>query len=131
MVVVALDHISIATAKLEDTCAFYCDVLGFRKGYRPNFGIAGYWLYVGDGSIVHLQQADEEEHAIGTVRHFALRVSNLEDCRRRLDECGVAYRLAQTPDGALDQIFLRDPSGAQLELVCRPSGHDGQRANWR
>jgi catechol 2,3-dioxygenase-like lactoylglutathione lyase family enzyme len=122
--IVGLDHINIATAKLEETRAFYCDVLGLIEGYRPNFSVAGHWLYVGGSPIVHLQRADEGEQAVGALRHFALRVSDLDDCKRRLDERDIAYRITRTPDGAFDQAFLCDPSGAQVELICRTTRGD-------
>ncbi len=118
MSVVALDHINIATTRLVETRAFYCDVLGLEEGYRPNFTVEGYWLYVGDKPIVHLQRANEDSSVLAAVRHFALEVSDLDECTARLDARRIGYRRTQTPDGVFAQVFLTDPSGTQLELIC-------------
>jgi len=119
MSILSLDHVNIATAQLKETRDFYCDVLGLTEGYRPAFAVAGYWLYVDDQPIVHLQQASDDEGRLGPVRHFALCVASLDEVTKLLDRADVAYRRTQTPDGVFEQVFLRDPSGAQLELICR------------
>jgi len=119
MAVTGLDHVNIATAKLEETRAFYRDVLGLTEGYRPGFTAPGYWLYAGGRPIIHLQGAPEGEGDGGAVRHFALNVASLPDAAARLDAAGVGYRLTQTPDGVFDQAFFRDPSRAWVELISR------------
>lgn len=119
MGVVALDHINIATPKLEETRAFYCEVLGFKEGYRPGFATPGHWLYVGDKPIVHLQVAGIDHGDGGAVRHFAFEVEDLDGLVARLEQSGTLYRRTQTPDGVFEQIFFTDPSGAHVELSQR------------
>jgi catechol 2,3-dioxygenase-like lactoylglutathione lyase family enzyme len=112
-----LDHVNIATPRLEETRAFYCAVLGLKEGYRPAFKVPGYWLYLGDRPLVHLQYGDDAG-AGGAIRHFALAVSNLESFLAQLKANGVPYRRAETPDGLAQQVFLDDPGGACIELIC-------------
>jgi catechol 2,3-dioxygenase-like lactoylglutathione lyase family enzyme len=49
-----LDHVSIGTNRLEETRAFFCDLLGLNVGRRPALKSVGYWLYAGDEAIIHL-----------------------------------------------------------------------------
>lgn len=49
-----LDHVSIATDRLEDSKNFYCDLLGLKVGLRPKLKSSGYWLYSGKEAIIHL-----------------------------------------------------------------------------
>jgi catechol 2,3-dioxygenase-like lactoylglutathione lyase family enzyme len=111
--------VNIATARLEETRAFYCDVLGLEVGERPAFAVDGYWLYAGGSPIVHLQVAPEPVGAHApALAHFALRVAALAAYEGRLQQAGLPYRRTSTPDNAFDQLFLRDPSGTMLELIC-------------
>ena len=43
-------------------------------------------------------------------------MTNIEECRRHLDEKGISYRVAPEIAGVNRQIFLRDPSGNRIEL---------------
>ena len=53
-----IDHVNIATEKLQETRDFFVEVLGLEEGWRPEaFGFQGHWLYAGGRPIVHLQQA--------------------------------------------------------------------------
>ena len=51
---IALDHVNIKTARLDQLVAFYCGVLGLDHGRRPPFPFAGAWLYCGQRPVVHL-----------------------------------------------------------------------------
>jgi catechol 2,3-dioxygenase-like lactoylglutathione lyase family enzyme len=52
--VTGLDHINISTANLEETQAFFVEVLGLEVGWRPAFGFPGAWLYSDGKDLVHL-----------------------------------------------------------------------------
>ena len=54
MAIRGIDHINIGTHRLEETRAFFRDVLGLTEGWRPDFPFGGAWLYAGDGAVVHL-----------------------------------------------------------------------------
>jgi catechol 2,3-dioxygenase-like lactoylglutathione lyase family enzyme len=57
MTISMIDHVNIVTERLEETRAFFVDVLGLTVGPRPPFAVEGYWLYVGAKPIVHMQRA--------------------------------------------------------------------------
>jgi hypothetical protein len=56
MAINGLNHFNIiAPAELMETVRdFYINVVGLSEGYRPDFGIAGHWLYAGDAPVLHL-----------------------------------------------------------------------------
>ena len=52
-----LDHANIVIADLDKAIGFFTDVLGFTKGYRPDFRVPGAWLYSQGQPLIHLSQA--------------------------------------------------------------------------
>lgn len=125
MKVLALDHFSIGTAKLEETRAFWCDVLGFTVGPRPRLASTGYWLYSGGKALIHLVEqkgkpvgaadpADVVE--TGTDDHIALAVEDASSVVAHMKEKGVPYWDRLLADRNLYQVFVRDPNGVVVEL---------------
>ena len=125
-----LHHVSIITANLERSLAFYRDVLGLVQIERPPFDIGGVWLACGPSQL-HLV-----DYPAGTYRgkntidnndvHFALRVSNFEETPRLLNGKGFREDLPEGDSRRLlvkraglarfPQIYLLDPDGHVLEI---------------
>ena len=113
-----IDHVNIATERLDETRDFFVGVLGLEEGPRPDFGFPGYWLYAGGRAIVHLQLAKgpvtpSRESALN---HAAFEVSDLSAVMATLDARGVAYNTFSPPGGQVRQLFLEDPNGVFVEL---------------
>ena len=117
-----VDHINIATRKLEETRAFFVDVLGLKEGYRPPFDFPGYWLYAGDAAVVHMQLASQDvgPSDASALNHFAFDVDDLDSLLARLDGHGVPYRAVGVPGTEIRQAFLHDPNGVRVELNFKP-----------
>ncbi len=120
MAIESLNHINIAApaellARVRD---FYVDIVGLTEGDRPDFGIAGYWLYGGGAPIVHMLARENASPASNTgyLDHVAFTCSDLESTEKRLDELGVAYRRNDFSDRGFIQLFLQDPTGLGVEL---------------
>lgn len=131
-----LAHFSVRTNDLDAARRFYCDVLGFREGFRPAFDFPGLWLYqVGDEAefgVVHLigvdpgdakslaaylgDKAPETLHGSAAVDHIAFLASDLPAMHARLAEAGLDYRERTVPSLGLHQLFVEDPSGVTIEL---------------
>lgn len=115
--ILGLNHINIATRKLDETRDFFVQVLGLTEGPRPSVASPGYWLYAGDRAVLHLQSADrtgEERAVLGHLDHAAFDVTDYAATRRRLTELGVPFRefLGETRG----QLVLSDPNGVKIEL---------------
>lgn len=115
-----LDHFNIAAPMdlLEEVRTFYCDVLGFEEGFRPDFQRRGFWLYAGDKPLIHLIESDRHfahEKPV-YLDHIAFRSSGLAAVQGRLDQNGVTYRRSFISEFEMTQLFFKDPAGTGLEI---------------
>lgn len=119
MVSVSLNHVSVLADDLEESAAFYCDVLGMERVPTPNFEVPVQWLATDSGQV-HLFERDMDAVP---YYHFGLTVDDFEAVYRRAKADGLfaqwgdssdasIYRL---PDGAA-QMYLNDPTGNLLEV---------------
>jgi catechol 2,3-dioxygenase-like lactoylglutathione lyase family enzyme len=116
-----MNHFTVLSDDLEETRKFYCDLLGFEEGPRPNFRFPGYWLYVGDQPILHVIHRDKlHEHRAGVIDHMAFTATDLPGTVAKLDKARVEWELRRLPkDGpreGLWQLFFDDPHGGKVEF---------------
>jgi extradiol dioxygenase family protein len=114
-----IDHINIAApmALLNEVRDFYCEALQLEEGPRPDFGIAGYWLYGDGNAIIHLIESDnhfpsEKQHYMD---HVAFEVKGLQSYIDRLASMGVEYSVNDIPAFNISQVFCKDPCGNGVE----------------
>jgi catechol 2,3-dioxygenase-like lactoylglutathione lyase family enzyme len=121
MKVEGLLHLNIRCTKadLPKIEKFYGEVMGLRKGYRPNFGNDGLWLYLGDEPIIHVGARVAEgflaEKHNGSVDHMAFRMKGAAEFRDHVRGLGMKFEEQNVPEAGY-QIFLRDPIGTVLEF---------------
>lgn len=124
MIVKGLNHINIGTDRLDDTKAFFIDVLGLTPGWRPNFvGFAGAWLYAGDEAVVHLVElpAGKRPSSEAALDHFAFTIDDYDGTIRKLEAAAIKYRAVDIPGTPIRQINILDPNGVNIELNYRPA----------
>ena len=61
-----LHHVAIKSKNLEDTVAFYTDVLGMEQVERPDFPFPGAWLQMGE-TMFHIYGGDAAKTHNGTT----------------------------------------------------------------
>lgn len=119
MVTVELNHVSILATDLEESAAFYCDVLGMDRVPTPNFEVQVQWIQ-GRAGQIHLFERDIDP---APYYHFGVTVDDFEAVYRRAaaddlfanwddNATGSIYRL---PDDVA-QLYLNDPAGNLLEV---------------
>ena len=118
--VVELNHVALPVSDLRVSRQFYGNILGFEELERPKFSFAGAWYRLGASQELHLlARSSAALNVRGSIdRHFALRVSELEQLLLVLDKFRVPHRPPkQRPDG-IWQVFVRDPDEHTIEFFC-------------
>ncbi len=116
-----IHHLNIrcAPGDLATIEKFYSEVIGLKKGPRPDLRNEGVWLYLGDHPIVHVSARCAEgflqEKHHGSVDHVAFQSHGAAEFRARLDDMKIAYEQQNVADAGY-QIFVRDPVGTTLEF---------------
>jgi len=115
-------HLNIRCSKsdLPAIERFYGDVLGLKKGFRPDFLFDGIWLYDGEDPIIHVGARYPEGSFVkdrhnGSVDHIAFKASGAADLRKRLTQLGIEFQEQNIEDAGY-QVFLYDPVGTKLEF---------------
>ena len=120
--VTGFSHVAIAVTDLGAARDFYCGVLGFEELPRPDLGIPGMWLGVGDLQL-HFVETDEMPTPGRGFPHYALHVPT-----ERFDETIEALRAAGAPflgepstrvdfGTTVLAAFVNDPAGNFIELT--------------
>ena len=126
VLVETIDHVNIETEDVDRSAEFYSDVLGLESGDRPEFDRPGHWMYVASGQpVVHIIAPLPDNQLLtgskdAAISHFAMRISDYEEARERLDACGIDYRMVQVPGSGRRQLFFPDPDGVLIELIHYP-----------
>jgi len=121
-----IDHVNLRTPLLEESVAFYINLLNLRRG--PAAGMdetRNAWLYDDqDQPIIHINMPDEGEQVAsskgtGRLHHIAFDCEGHDELITRLGKLGYAYGTNLIAQIGLRQIFLPDPNGVQIELNFR------------
>ena len=121
MTILELNHVALYITDLKRSAGFYRDVLRLEPLPRPAFDFPGAWFRLGTQQQLHLIAGRDEVFARSNANnHFALRVGDLDEWERHLQETGAVFApRKKRPDGAA-QIFLQDPDGHTIELFTPP-----------
>jgi catechol 2,3-dioxygenase-like lactoylglutathione lyase family enzyme len=134
MQLTGLHHITLISADLERTIAFYRDLLGLavvRDGVSDDDADSRHvWFGAVDGapgkivSFMEYPQLPKAVVGIGAAHHFALSVESAEELEAWRDylrgqdvECSDVF-----DRGAFRSLYLRDPDGHIVEIATRSPG---------
>ncbi|HEX2544921.1 MAG TPA: VOC family protein [Ramlibacter sp.] len=117
----ALNHFTVIAENIDETMAFYTQVLGLQGGPRPDLGFPGEWLYADGRAIVHIY-SDRAPPAqrIGVIDHIAFSARGLKETKARFDAHNIPYELRRQRNAGTWQLFCHDPNGAKVELDFDP-----------
>ncbi|HUR45296.1 MAG TPA: VOC family protein [Candidatus Saccharimonadales bacterium] len=116
-----LNHVAVHVQNVEASCRFYGEILHLEPLPRPAFTFPGAWFRLGVVQELHI--IGERKDAVfshNRGNHFALRVDDLDEWERHLDDAKYPHLpRKKRPDGA-SQLFLNDPDGHVIELFTPP-----------
>ncbi len=117
-----MNHFTILTDDVEETCEFYRDMLGLEKGWRPPFDFPGAWLYCpgSDEAVLHVIAGRDVPNTPGVIDHMAFSARGLDATLDQLEARRMAYDLRPLPGRGVWQLFFFDPNGARVELDFAP-----------
>ena len=132
MSIKTLDHVNIRTAKLQETYAFYTEVLGLTLTAPAGIGDfkMGAWLCdQTQRAVVHVGSTDARygdgkegtpaAQGSGAVHHVAFECGDYEGMHRDLVSKGYPVRTNEVTSIGLRQIIIQDPNGITVELNFR------------
>jgi catechol-2,3-dioxygenase len=122
MTALAFNHVNMRAPRelLESLKGFYCDVVGLAVGKRPDVGLFGYWLCIGNQAVMHLAEATAEDSVtINTptiIDHLAFDCDDREGTEQRLRDRGIEFRGGRAGMFSMTILFCKDPAGTAVEL---------------
>lgn len=130
MTVLALDHFTIRTSRVDETVAFFRDVIRLEAGWRPGFRFPGEWMYAGGRPLLHIVSLSEDDSELiaylgetdgrdggGCIDHVSLRCQSLSETQQHFLQRGQSFRERLVPEANEHQLFLEDPNGVTIELI--------------
>lgn len=104
-----LHHVSIVTADLARSIAFYSDVFGLRRIERPPFATSGAWFACGALQVHIILNPNGTFRKTATIdsadTHFAFRTDDFEGSIRRLADMGFRE---DAVEGDPKRLLVRD-----------------------
>lgn len=118
MSVTSIHHINITApqALIDEVKVFYETILGLSEGYRPDFGVPGYWLYKDQHPMVHLLVLDRPGGHTGHFDHIAFQCSDIKTMISTLESKQIAFSTFEMEASNQAQLFVEDPAGIKVEL---------------
>jgi catechol 2,3-dioxygenase-like lactoylglutathione lyase family enzyme len=121
-IIQGMNHFNVLSDKLDETVAFYCDLLGLEPGPRPALSFPGAWLYAGGHPILHISAGRKlPEPPQGVIDHIAFSAKGLPQAVEKLKTRGIPFELRCQVTSRIWQLFTHDPCGATVELDFDPS----------
>jgi catechol 2,3-dioxygenase-like lactoylglutathione lyase family enzyme len=122
MTIQSIDHFNITAPQplLDRVRDFYIQILGFQEGFRPNFPISGYWLYLGQKAMIHLVEPVDGHQAVqqnGCLDHISFLCDDIDEMTNTLKNNNISFKKFTVPDINACQLVFNDPTGFKIELL--------------
>ena len=115
-------HVAIVCSDLDAARAFYVDLFGFTELPRPDFGVPGMWLRVGDLQLHFIEHETMPIPGPG-FPHLALHITSTDWDNVMAHLVAKDVQFLSEPSERVDfgvnvrAAFVLDPSGNVVELT--------------
>ena len=130
---ISLHHIGISVANLDESIAWYRDMLGFEEVTRMEQGVTEDKMSIGhirrgncyielfqvEGSkpLPEYRRDPNADFTVQGLKHFALQVSDVHAALKELKAKGVEVAFGPIDTPGVNFVFIRDNSGNAFELI--------------
>ncbi len=119
-----INHVTLVVDDLAEACRFYEQEFDLEPLPAFKFDYPAQFYRINDEQQLHLTEWEDKPSFRG---HVAIQVADFSDCFRRMKARGAIDttpwgKVRRLPDGVM-QMFIRDPSGNLVEIVCPASDH--------
>jgi catechol 2,3-dioxygenase-like lactoylglutathione lyase family enzyme len=106
---------NIKSKLLDDSRAFYVDLLGFKVGMDMGFIVT---LVSPDNPTAQISLLRDEEGSTTPYAHLTIEVANVDEIHKRVIERGlkIVYPLTDEPWG-VRRFCVSDPNGTVLNVM--------------
>jgi catechol 2,3-dioxygenase-like lactoylglutathione lyase family enzyme len=113
-----LDHVNIHARDQEAVRDFLLALLPVKLGWRPDFPVPGYWLYLDEQPVIHTWPRTSAPGP-GWVDHVAFGPCGDPDSKRaELVALRLPFSETSLPGTTIVQFFVTGPEGIRIELQC-------------
>lgn len=116
------DHYTIRVSSLDESAAFYRQVLGLYQITNRTEKSHIRWFSLGNGEL-HLVQGDADEIKTNIGVHLAIRVQDFDSLFSHLREYGITHHNSKGIPGeitvradGIKQLYIQDPDGYWIEV---------------
>lgn len=129
----SMHHIAISVANLDESIAWYRDMLGFEEVVRMSQGVTEDKMNIGhirrgncyieifqvEGSkpLPEYRRDPNTDFGVQGLKHFALQVSDVRSAVKELTAKGVEIAFGPIDAPGVCFVFIRDSSGNAFELI--------------
>ena len=130
---ISFHHIGISVANLDESIAWYRNMLGFEEVMRMDQGVTEDKMSIGHirrgNSYIELFQVEgskplpeyrrdpNADFGVQGLKHFALQVSDAKAAVKELKAKGVEIAFGPIDAPGICFVFIRDNSGNAFELI--------------
>ncbi|MFC3975619.1 VOC family protein [Belliella kenyensis] len=118
-----ITHIAVFVSNLEQSTAFYKDVMDFEEIEEPFKDGLHAWFDIGNNLQLHVIEDKWQPITINKNNHICFSIPDMDVFISKLNDKNVAFenwvgekgKINVRPDG-IKQVYLRDPDGYWIEI---------------